>query len=141
MNYVLYVPNLCRECMTNLKTLISLVALSQVPTPKTRLSRTVSKHHLSAATDHRPVIQPCWVMGYYSALWSCSSLGCSCVSHSSSIRASASSMSVWCGLLCGGVVGVKCEASKLVPRSGMYLWSLREWNIPGMAVPCNVDRE
>ena len=51
------------QLLTNLKMPKLLVTLSQVPTPKTRLSRTVSKHQLSAAADHRPVMQPCWVSG------------------------------------------------------------------------------
>jgi hypothetical protein len=51
------------QMLTNLKTPIPPVALSQVPTPKTRPSRTVSKHQLSAAADHRPVMQPCHVIG------------------------------------------------------------------------------
>jgi hypothetical protein len=40
-----------------------LVALSQVPTPKTRPPRTVSEHRLSVAADRGPVIQPCWLSG------------------------------------------------------------------------------
>jgi hypothetical protein len=55
--------DLYMHMMTNLKGPKLSMALSQVPTPKTRPSRTVSKHTLSAATDHRPVMQPCWVSG------------------------------------------------------------------------------
>ena len=51
------------QMQTNLKTPMPPMALSQVPTPKTHPSQTVSKHQLSAAVDHRPVMQPCWVIG------------------------------------------------------------------------------
>jgi hypothetical protein len=51
------------QMLTNLKTPMPLMAPSQVPTPKTCPSRTVSKHQLSAAADHRPVMQPCQVIG------------------------------------------------------------------------------
>jgi hypothetical protein len=61
----LYVESLqiCTQLLTKLKMPKPLVALSQVPTPKTRPSRTVSEHGLSAAADRRPAMQPCWVSG------------------------------------------------------------------------------
>jgi hypothetical protein len=111
--------------MTKLKGPNHLVALLQVPTPKDMsIPDGVLDTHSVSLPNCEPVMQPCQVMGFYSASQLGGSLGSAAevsrLSVPSTIRSSASSRSGLLVLLFVGFRGSDMESS-CDPLSGIYV--------------------